>query len=126
MAFNRFFDEEIGRAAQRSCLNDGAILDAGAYGLPLDDEADDFSDIAPGIYDAFLQGMSASATVLFRLRRTTAGTEELVTPTTSPVVLSMFPGNVVARIRVLPGQKVLTARLLSGTGTLFLVPVVQL
>jgi len=124
--FNRVFDEEIGRTAQLSCLNDGAIQDAGTYGLALDSDAENFPDIAPGIYDAFLDGMDATKTVLFRVRRTTTGTEDLTTPTGTPQTLSMFPGNVVVRIRVMPGNKILTARLLSGTGTLFLVPVVPL
>ncbi len=126
MAFNRFFDEEIGRAAQLSCVNDGAIADAKAYGFELDDEAEDFSGIAAGIYDAFLKEMDAGKTVLFRVRRVADGEEHLVTPTDTPIVLSMFPGSVVARIRFMPGKKVLTARLLSGTGTLYLVPIVPL
>ncbi len=126
MAFNRAFDEEVGRTAQLSCLNDGAIQDAGTYGLELDGDPENFSNIAPGIYDAFLAGGDATKTVLFRVRRTSSETEDLITPTDTPQILSMFPGNVVARIRVLPGQKIIAARLLSGSGTLFLVPVVPL
>lgn len=65
MAFNRYFDEEIGRAAQLSCLNDGS----NTYGLDLTDTTETLDDVAPGIYDVFLAGMSASATVLLRSGR---------------------------------------------------------
>jgi len=120
MAFNRYFDEEIGRAAELSCLNDGS----NTYGLGITDTTSTIDETAPGIYDVFLAGMSAAATVLL-----TSGRESdaLVEPTTTPQDVAMFPGNVVARIRVWPGNKVLSARLLtSGSGTLFLVQVVEL
>ncbi len=120
MAFNRIFDEEIGRAAQLSCLNDGTHT----YGLGLTDTTNTLTDIVPGIYDVFLDGMSASATVLLKPGRSS---DSLVEPTSTPRDIAMFPGSVMARIRVLPGQNVLSARLLtSGTGTLFLVQVVEL
>jgi hypothetical protein len=122
--FMRLFDEEVGRAALEGCLNDGAISDAETFALELTSTSANRSDLAPGIYHAFLAGMSAAATVLFRVGR---DTDALAAPTGSTSErLSMFPGSVVARVRVLPGQKVLNARLLSGTGTLYLVPVVAL
>jgi hypothetical protein len=125
MAFNRFFDEEIGRTAQLSCLNDGAINDIDTRGLALTATADELSDVAPGIYDAFLAGMSAAATVLLHVGRTDA--DPLDDPLTTPGRVTMFPGSIVARIRVMPGQKVVKARLLvSGSETLYLVPVVGL
>lgn len=65
-------------------------------------------------------------TVLLRVRRAGGGSEPLDTPTVPPQVLSKFPKSVVAQIRVMPGNKVVTARPLSGTGTLFFVPVVPL
>jgi len=119
VAFNRYFDEEIGRAAQLSCLNDGS----NTYGLDLTDTTETLDDVASGIYDVFLAGMSASATVLLRSGR---ASDSLTTPTSTPQDLAMFPGSKIARIRVWPGNKVVSARLLTGTGTLYLVQVVEL
>lgn len=125
MAFDRRFDEEIGRAAQLSCLNDGAIGDVNTRGLALTATADQLTDVDPGIYDAFIAGMSAAATVLLRVGR--SATAPLDDPLTTPGRVTMFPGSVVARIRVMPGNKVVRARLLtSGNETLYLVPVVGL
>lgn len=125
MAFNRIFDEEIGRAAQLSCLNDGNIGDVDTRGLALTETPDELTDVVPGIYDAFIVGMNPSATVLLHVGRT--DTEPLDDPLTTPGRVTMFPGSVVARIRVMPGNKVLRARLLtSGSETLYLVPVVGL
>ena len=125
MTFNRAFDEETGRAAQLSCLNDGNITDVLTRGLTITDTADALTDVAPGIYDVFLAGMNAAATVLLYVGRSTS--EALDDPLTTPGRVTMFPGNVVARIRVQPGKKVVKARLLvSGTEALYLVPVVGL
>lgn len=124
MPFTRLFDEEVDRAAVQGCLNDGAIAGVESYCLALTAAASDLSDIAPGVYHVFLAGMSPAATVLLAVTRSG---DALVAPVPgTPQLVTMFPGNVVARIRVLPGRKVVSARLLSGTGSLYLVPVVAL
>lgn len=125
MPFNRVFDEEIGRAAANACLNDGAVLDLNTYCLGLTTTDAEIASVAPGIYHAFIAGMSAAATVLITVTRET---ETIPVPVDgTPAVATIFPGNVVARIRVLPGKKVVTARLLvTGAEDLYLVPVVGL
>lgn len=124
MPFDRMFDEEVDRAAVEGCLNDGDIQGVKTYVLSLSNSSSHLSDVAPGIYRVFLDGLSPSATVLLRVGR---ASDSLTSPTSaSPASLSMFPGSDVVRIRVLPGNTFVSARMLTGTGDLYFVPVVAL
>ena len=128
MAYQRTFDEEIARTAALACINDGMVSQNGSYGVPLSTTTASVDDVAPGIYRAFIAGMDPSLVVALTI---TASAETVTpptvtlpaSPTTAPVAI--FPGSVVERIRVLAGFQSINALLVSGTATLYLVPIVQ-
>ena len=129
MGYQRLFDEEIARVAALACINDGAFgPSSSSYALALSTTTLSVADIPPAIYRVFLEGMDASLVVALSLRSSSA-TITLPSvgppPTASSEPVALFPGSVVERVRVFAGLQTLNVRLVSGTATLYLVPVVQ-
>lgn len=128
MGFDRIFDEEIARTAMLACVNDCLTSEIGSYGVSLSTTTVSIEGVAPGIYRAFLAGMDPSLVVALTTRRETeAITLPAVSATPSPTgdSIALFPGSVVERVRVVVGYQVLNVRLVSGTATLYLVPVME-
>jgi len=128
MGYQRFFDEEPTRVSELACVNDGTSLPSYVLSLTTTDLHVD--DVAPCIYRAFLEGMDGSLTVALTTSRTSAtvalpshSPPSAPTPSSDPVAI--FPGNVMVRVRVQAGLQTLNIRMISGTGTLYLVPVIE-
>lgn len=128
MTYQRVFDEEPTRVSEISCVNDGWNTPSYAFALTTSDLT--VEGVAPNIYRAFLDGMDPAATVAFMTRRISGSSITLPapnTPTPTPPVpefVTLFPGNTMVRIRVMAGKQVLVLRMVSGTGTLYLVPTI--
>lgn len=127
MAYERIFDEESTRAGALACINDGFGMYP--YGLSVGTSIASLEGVTPGIYRVFLAGMDAAQVVVVMTTDTPmTGVWVLPDPGGGEGVddrpFSLFPGNVVERIRVLPIQRVVNAQISSGTGMLYLVPVV--
>jgi hypothetical protein len=132
MGYQRFFDEEPTRVSEVACVNDGTSLYS--YVLSLTTTVLSVDDVAPCIYRAFLEGMDGSLTVALTTSRTTgsvplptpnAWSPTPTTPTKSSDPVAIFPGNQVVRVRVMAGLQTLNVRMISGTGMLYLVPVLD-
>lgn len=129
MGYQRLFDEEIARVAALACINDGAFgPSSSSYAVALSTSTVSVADIPPAVYRAFLDGMDSSLVVALSLRPSSA---TITLPSVGPppvkslYPVALFPGSVVERVRVLAGFQTLNVRLVSGTGTLYLVPIVQ-
>lgn len=131
MGYQRFYDEEQTRVSELACVNDCMSLPA--YVLSLTTTVLSVDDIAPCIYRAFLEGMDGSLTVALTLSGT-ADAVPLPTPNAWPPSgppvpsddpVAIFPGNRVVRVRVMAGLQTLNVRMISGTGMLYLVPVLE-
>lgn len=125
MAYQRFFDEEIARTAALACINDASFGLLQSYALDLSTTTATISDVAPGVYRVFLAGMDPSLVVAVVVA---SGTKTVDIPTSGSTPTfddppCLFPGNVVERLRVIGGLQTVNARLVSGTATLYLVPV---
>lgn len=125
MAYQRFFDEEMTRAGDLACIND-VIGQLQSYALDLSTTTASIEDVPPGIYRAFLAGMDPSLVVAVVVASSTR-TVDLPTSGSTPTFEDppcLFPGNAVERLRVIGGVQTVNARLVSGSATMYLVPVV--
>ncbi len=132
MGYQRLHDEEPTRVSEIACINDG---EGPSYALSLTTTDLTVNDLAPNIYRAFLEGMDPSLTVALTTRRQPDATGVTLpvantwggTPTDpegSEHPVAIFPGNTMVRVRVMAGKQTLIVRMISGTGTLYLVPTI--
>jgi len=123
MGYQREFDPEIGEESLRACVNDAVLGGAKSYALSLSTTSATVQ-VEPGIYRVFLDGMSASAVVAIKTGDT--GVAASLPSTSSSTSSGVFAGNTEVRLRVQPDGTTVAAVLGTGTGTLYLVPVVML
>lgn len=123
MGYQREFDPEIGEESLRACVNDAALGGATSYALSLSATSATVQ-VEPGIYRVFLDGMSAAAVVAIETGG--SGVTASLPSTSSPTSSSVFAGNTEVRLRVQPDGTTVAAVLGTGSGTLYLVPVVML
>lgn len=124
MSWQQDFDPEVTEASARACLTDVALTGDGVtYKLPLNTTSAHWT-LAPGIYRVFLAGRDATATVLLNQGTDSSVTAVDPSSATSPEVTVAFAGDETVRIRVPSGIPELAARLLSGSGSLYLTRVV--
>lgn len=123
MGYQREFDPEIGEESLRACVNDAALGGATSYALSLSASSASVQ-VEPGIYRVFLDGMSAAAVVAIETGG--SGVTASLPSTSSPTSSSVFAGNTEVRLRVQPDGTTVAALLGTGSGTLYLVPVVML
>ena len=107
-----------------TCINDRVLQGRKSYALSLDEDAQAFQ-VDAGIYLVWLDGLDPFRTVLLTTQAT-AGSPVVEVPDSSGKVSAAFPGSLVERLRVVPTHRYIVARLGSGEGTLYLVPLVAL
>lgn len=123
MGYQREFDPEIGEESLRACVNDAVLNGATSHALSLSATSASVQ-VEPGIYRVFLDGMSGAAVVAIETGG--SGVTASLPSTSSPTSSSVFAGNTEVRLRVQPDGTTVAAVLGTGSGTLYLVPVVML
>ena len=124
MGYEPHFDPDVDQVSTMTCINDRVLQGRKSYALSLDEDAQAFQ-VDAGIYLVWLDGLDPFRTVLLTTQAT-AGSPVVEVPDSSGKVSAAFPGSLVERLRVVPTHRYIVARLVSGEGTLYLVPLVAL
>lgn len=124
MAYEPLYDPDQAIDSTISCLNDRALQGKNSYALSVSTNAMPVTLAVGGIYMVFLDGLDPTKTISLSVG---AASSTPTLPTNgSPSNVVVFPGGAVERIRVPPSRLVVSAMLSTGSGTLYLVPLVTL
>lgn len=108
-------------ASAVACINEVTDINGRAYSMALTINASASPKLVPGIYLVFLDGLDATKNVVLATAATSSS-PSVSTPDSSGQNAAIFPGSSVERIRVLANRTFVVAKLSTGTGTLYLVP----
>ncbi|MBI5515798.1 MAG: hypothetical protein HY909_18595 [Deltaproteobacteria bacterium] len=112
---------ESGEASAVACINDLTDATVLAFSLSLSTSAAATGKLTAGIYLVFLDGLDPTKNVILRTAPTSSS-PAATTPDTSGQNTAIFPGSSVERVRVRTDRPYVVAKLSTGTGTLYLVP----
>lgn len=124
MAYEPLYDPEQSVDSTLTCLNDRALQGKASYALTVGTTAASVTLTTGGIYMAFLDGLDPTKTLALVVDATSQTPAFPTSGSSANVVL--FPCGSVERIRVPPTRLIVSAKLSSGSGTLYLVPLVTL